>query len=232
VPFRYTFSKNKTLKEITMRLEDLAVRLVAVEAKVAALAGYGANPDIATSLEELNARLGLVECTVEILVTAKTQEHIDAIVAAPADAAPVAVEAVVALSPSADVPEAAAIVADVVTDQHEADPIVDTQVADVVAVAIVAVITAEPEVVVDPVAITAEIIQAVADAPAPAPEVVQQVIDAVVEVIATATGVAEVAPEIVQQVAEAVAVPADPALDSVEARLDAVEAKADSLLGK
>jgi len=30
---------------------------------------------------------------------------------------------------------------------------------------------------------------------------------------------------------EAVAVPADPALDAVEARLDAAEAKVDSLLG-
>jgi len=214
-----------------MRLEDLAVRLVAVEAKVASLAGYGANPDIATSLEELNARLGLLECTVEILVTAKTQEHIDAIVAAPADTAPVAIETVVALSPSADHPEAAAIVADVVTEQHEADPVEHTEVADIVAVAVVAVVTAEPEVVVDPVAITAEIIQAVADAPAPAPEVVQQIVDAVVEVIATATGVDTVAPEVVQQVVDAITAPADPALDAVEARLDVAEAKIDSLLG-
>jgi hypothetical protein len=214
-----------------MRLEDLAVRLVAVEAKVASLMGIAANSDVATALEELDARLTLVEITVDHLVAEKTQEHIDAIVAAPADAAPVAVEAVVALSPSADVPEAAAIVADVVTDQHEAEPVTDAQVAAVVAAAVVAVITAEPEVVVDAVAITAEIVQAVADAPAPAAEVAQAVVDAVVEVIATATGVAEVAPEVVQQVMEAVAVPADPALDAVEARLDAAEAKVDSLLG-
>jgi len=214
-----------------MRLEDLAVRLVAVEAKVASLMGIEANSDVATALEELDARLTLVEVTIDHLVAEKTQEHIDAIVAAPADAAPVAVETVVALSPSADVPEAAAIVADVVTDQHEAETITDAQVATVVAAAVVAVVTADPEVVVDTVAITAEIVQAVADAPAPAAEVAQAVVDAVVEVIATATGVAEVAPEVVQQVMEAVAVPADPALDAVEARLDAAEAKVDSLLG-
>jgi len=215
-----------------MRLEDLAIRLVAVEAKLASLAGYGANPDIASSLEELNARLTLVEVTVDHLVAEKTQEHIDAIVAAPADVASVAVEEVVALSPSADHAEAADIVADVVTDQHEAEPIADTQIADVVAAAVIAVVTAEPEVVVDAVAITEAIVQAVADAPAPAPEAVQAVVDAVANVIATATGVDTVAPEVIQQITQAVATPADPALDSVEARLDIAEAKVDSLLGK
>ena len=231
-----TYYQNKNFKGNTMRLEDLAVRLVAVEAKVASLAGYGANPDLAKSLEELDARLGLLECTVEILVTAKTQEHIDAIVAAPAattDGTPaVLVDAVVALSASADHAEAADIVADVITAQVEAEPVAHEEVADIVAAAVQAIVTASPEVVVDPIAITAAVVQAVTDAPAPAPEVAQAAADAVVEVIATVTGVDTVAPEIVQQVADAVAVPADPALNAIETRLDIAEAKIDSLLGK
>jgi len=219
-----------------MRLEDLAVRLVALEAKVSSLTGYGANPDIATSLEELNARLGLLECTVEMLVTNKTQEHIDAIVAASADEASVKIADVIELSPSINMPEAATIVADVVAEQHANDEILDIQIADIVSAAVMAVVTAEPEVVVDPVAITESIISAVTDAPlptsAPAPEVVQQIVDAVVDIIATATGVDTVAPEVVQQVVEAVATPADPALDAIESRLNVVESKVDSLLGK
>ena len=150
-----------------MRLEDLAVRLVTLEAKVSSLTGYGANPDIATSLEELNARLGLLECTVEMLITNKTQEHIDAIVAASADEASVKIADVIALSPSVNMPEAATIVADVVAEQHANDEILDIQIADIVSAAIMAVVTAEPEVVVDPVAITESIIAAVTDAPGP-----------------------------------------------------------------
>jgi hypothetical protein len=215
-----------------MRLEDLAVRLVSVEAKLATLTGTEVNTDNATSVEELDARLTLVEVQVDHLIAEKTQEHIDAIVTAPANDAPVEVEDVVALSPSADHADAADIVADVVTAQFEAEPIEHSEVADIVSAAVQAVVAAEPEVVTDPVAITAAIVEAVADMPAPAPEVAQQVADAVVEVIATATGVEEVAPEVVQQVVEAVATPADPALDAVEARLDAAESKVDTLLGK
>ena len=150
-----------------MRLDDLATRLVAVEAKLATLTGTTVNTDAPTTTEELDARLSVVEAQVDHLIAAKTAEHIDAIVAAPADAAPVAVEDVVALSPSADVPEAAAIVADVVADQHEADAIAEPEVAAVVAAAVAAVVSAEPEVVIDAVAITEAIIAAVADAPVP-----------------------------------------------------------------
>ena len=213
-----------------MRLEDLATRLVAVEAKLATLTGTSVNTDGATSIDELDARLSVVEVQVEQLIAVKTQEHIDAIVSAPAGDAPVEVEDVVALSPSADHAEAADIVADVVTAQAEAEPIEHSEVADIVSAAVMAVVTAEPEVVVDSVAITAAIIEAVADMPTPAPEVAQAAADAVAEVIATVTG-EEVAPEIVQQVVEAVAVPADPALDAIEARLNVAEAKVDTLLG-
>jgi phage baseplate assembly protein W len=97
---------------------------------------------------------------------------------------------------------------------------------------VVAVVTAEPEVVVDPVALTAEIVQAVADMPAPAPESIEEIVQAVADIIATATGVDAVSPEVQQQIADAVAMPADPALDDIEKRLDVAEAKVDSLLGK
>ena len=214
-----------------MRLEDLAVRLVAVEAKLATLTGTAVNTDNATSIDELDARLSVVEVQVDRLITVQTQEHIDSIVSAPAGDAPVEVEDVVALSPSADHAEAADIVADVVTAQVEAEPVDHPEVADIVSAAVVAVVTAEPEVVVDSVAITAAIIGAVADMPTPSPEVAQAAADAVTDVIATVTG-EEVAPEVQQQIADAVAMPADPALDDIEKRLDVAEAKVDSLLGK
>jgi len=43
-----------------MRFEDLAARLVAVEAKLANLTGTTVNTDNATSVEELDARLSVV----------------------------------------------------------------------------------------------------------------------------------------------------------------------------
>jgi len=213
-----------------MRFEDLAARLVAVEAKLATLTGTSVNTDNATSIEELDARLSLVEVQVDQLVFEQTEKHIDAIVYSPADEAPLEVEDVVALSPSADHAEAADIVADVVTAQYEAAAIVNPEVADVIAAAVVAVVTAEPEVVIDPVAITAAIMEAVADMPAPAPEVAEEVKAAIEEIIVAATGEA-VTPEVQQQIVEAVATPADPALDAIEARLNVAEAKVDNLLG-
>ena len=214
-----------------MRLEDLAARLVAVEAKLATLTGTTVNTDSATSIEELDARLSVVEVQVDQLIAVQTQEHIDAIVSAPAADAPVKVEDVVALSPSADHAEAADIVADVITAQIEAEPVDHEEVAEIIAAAVAAVVTAEPEIVVNSVAITEAIVAAVADMPAPAPEVAQQAADAVAEIIAAATGEA-VSPTVVQQITEAIATPADPVLDAIEARLDIAEAKVDSLLGK
>ena len=215
-----------------MRLEDLATRLVAVEAKLASLTGTSVNTDNATSIEELDARLSIVEVQVDQLIAVQTQEHVEAIVAAVANDAPVAVEEVVALSPSVDHVEAAEIVANVVTAQTEAEAVAHEEVADIVSAAVMAVVTAEPEVVVDPVAITEAIMEAVADMPTPAPEVAQEVAAAVAEIIAKATGVEEVAPEVTQQIVEAVATPADPALDAIEERLNVAEAKVDFLLGK
>jgi len=220
-----------TLKEHHMRLEDLAARLVSVEAKLATLTGTSVNTDNATSVEELDARLTLVEVQVDQLIAEKTEAQIDAIIASLANDAPFEVEEVVALSPSADHAEAADIVADVVTAQFEAEPVEHSEVADIVSAAVMAVVAAEPEVVVDPVAITAAIIAAVADMPTPAPEVAQAAADAVAEVIAAATG-EEVAPEVHAEIAQAVATPADPVLDAFEERLNAAEAKVDTLLGK
>jgi len=214
-----------------MRFEDLAARLVAVEAKLATLTGTEVNTDNATSIEELDARLSIVEVQVDHLIAVQTQEHVDAIVAAPAGDAPVEVEDVVALSPSADHADAADIVADVVTAQVESELVEHSDVADIVSAAVMAVVTAEPEVVVDPVAITAAIVDAVADMPTPAPELAEEIAAAVAQVIATATG-EEVAPEVHADIAAAIATPADPALDVIEARLNVAEAKVDSLLGK
>jgi len=214
-----------------MRLEDLAARLVAVEAKLATLTGTEVNTDNATSIEELDARLSIVEVQVDQLIAVHTQESIDAIVAAPAGDAPVEVEDVVALSPSADHAEAADIVADVLTAQVEAELVEHSEVADIVAAAVMAVVTADPEVVVDTVAITSAIIDAVAEMPTPAPEVAQEVAAAVAEVIAIATGEV-VAPEVHEDIVAAISAPADPALDAIEQRLNVAEAKVDSLLGK
>jgi ribonuclease E len=214
-----------------MRFEDLAARLVAVEAKLANLTGTTVNTDSATSIEELDARLSIVEVQVDQLISAKIQSQVEAIVAAPAADAPVAVEAVVALSASSDVPAAADIVADVVTAQVEALSVEHTEVADIIAAAVMAVVEANPEVVVDTAAITEAIMTAVAEMPAPAPEVAAEAAAAVAEIIAAATG-EEVTSEVHQQVAEAVAAPADLALDAIEHRLNVAEAKVDSLLGK
>jgi len=223
--------RTHNFKERHMRLEDLAARLVAVEAKLATLTGTAVNTDNATSVEELDARLSVVEAQVDQLIAVQTTSHIDEIVAAPAGDAPVEVEDVVALSPSANHAEAADIVADVLTAQVEAEQIDNSEVADIVTAAVMAVVTAEPEVVVDTAAITAAIIDAVAEMPAPAPEMAQEVAAKIAEVIATATG-EEVAPEVHDDIFAAIATPADPALDAIEQRLNVAEAKVDSLLGK
>jgi len=217
-----------------MRFEDLAARLFSVEAKLATLTGTSVNTDNAKSIEELDTRLSVVEGQVDRLIAVKTQEHVDAIVAAAAQAVEniqAAVAEVVALSPSVDHADAADIVADVVTAQAEAPAVEHSEVAEIVSAAVQAVVAAEPEVVMDPVAITAAIMEAVADMPVPAPEVAAEVAAAVAEVIAAATG-EEVAAEVHSDIVDAVATPADPVLDAIEARLNVAEAKVDTLLGK
>ena len=214
-----------------MRLEDLAVRLVAVEAKLASLTGTSVDTINATSIEELDARLSVVEVQVDHLIAEKTQEHIENIIFAPADEAPVSVETVLSFSPSVDVPQAAAIVTDVLVAQTESDAVANPEIADIVAAAVMAVVTAEPEVVTDSVAITAAIMEAVAEMPAPEPEVAPIVAAAIADIIAAATG-EEVPSSVHEDIAEAIVTPADPALDDIEARLDVAEAKVDSLWGQ
>jgi tetrahydromethanopterin S-methyltransferase subunit G len=215
-----------------MRFDDLATRLVAVEAKLATLTGTTVNSDTPATIADLDSRLSVVEVQVDHLIAEKTQEHIDAIVSAPADAAPVTVDQIVALSPSADVPEAAAIVSNVVAAQQSADAITDDNAAAAVAAAVSAVVTADPAVVTNSEAITIAITSAVAEVPAPAPEVAAATSAMVADIIATATGVDKVSTAIQAQVAVAVATPSDADLDAIEARLNAVEPKIDSLLGK
>ena len=216
-----------------MRLEALAARLVAVEVKLATLTGTSVNTDLPTNNAELDARLSAVEAQVNTLVAAKTQEHIDAIVSAAADSSSAKVEDVVALSPSANVPEAADIVADVVDQQIATQAIDDAEVAVIVAAAVNAVVTADPEVVMDPAAITEAITNAVAEAPVPSPEVVQAAAEAVADVIAAATGsINDVSPAVQAEIMQAIVSHADPELDTLEVRLETVEQKVDNLLGK
>ena len=214
-----------------MRFEDLAARLVAVEAKLATLTGTVANTDIIDDVAEFDQRLSVVEVQVDQLIALKTQEQVAVLVATPAAAATVAVEEVVLLSPSVDDAEAVLVVEDVLHAQHEAEAIDNPEVAVVVAAAVAAVVAADPEVVKDPEAVAALIKEAVAEAPVPSAEAVAATAEAVAAVVAAATG-AEVAPEVKEELAVAVAAPADPVLDGLEARLAVAEAKVDSLLGK
>ena len=214
-----------------MRLYDLAVRLAAVETKLATLTGTVANTDIIDDVDEFDQRLSIVEVQVDQLIALKTQEQISAIVAAPATEVAGALEQVVVLSPSANDAEAVMIVEDVVQAQIEAIAIENPEIAVVVAAAIAAVVTADPEVVKDSEAVTILITEAVAEAPVPSADVVQAAVDAVAVIVAAATG-EEVAPEVKEELAVAVAAPADPFLDSIEERLAVAEAKVDNLLGK
>ena len=215
-----------------MRLDDLAVRLVAVEAKLASLTGIIANGDAPTNYDDLDARLSVVETTVDHLITEKAQGHIETIVSAAAGDAPVSINQVVALSPSANNSEASSLVSGVLAGQIQSDAVTDSHVAGIVTAAIVAVVSAEPEVVTNPQAITQTIVDAVAEQKAPEVELTKEAVNGVANIISTVTGVEEVAPKVLADVAEAVAKPVDPALDGIEQRLDVAEQKVDSLLGK
>jgi hypothetical protein len=118
-----------------------------------------------------------------------------------------------------------------VAAQHEADAIDHPEVAEIVKAAVLAVVTADPEVVTDPEAITAAITAAVAEMPAPTAEAAEEITAAVAHIVSIATGEA-VNSEVHQQIFEAVSAPADSALDDIEHRLIVAEAKVDSLLGK
>jgi tetrahydromethanopterin S-methyltransferase subunit G len=196
------------------------------------LTGIVANGDAPTNYDDLDARLSVVETTVDHLITEKAQEHIETIVSAVAGGAPVSIDQVVALSPSANDLEASSLVSDVLAGQILSDAVTDADVASIVAAAISAVVSAEPEVVTNPEAITQAIMNAVAEQRAPEFELTKEAVNAVAEIISTVTGVEEVAPKVLATVAEAIAEPVDPKLDDIEHRLDQAEQKVDSLLGK
>ena len=214
-----------------MRLQELAARLVVVETKLATLTGVEPNTSSPTSVEELDSRLSVVEVQVDRLLAEKAEKRVADIVAAPADKASVSVADVVALSASSNVPQAAEIVADVVAVQMEAPAIQDPEVAAIVTTAIKAVISADPEVVADPEAIKAVIIETVAHMPAPASDAEDKVTAAIAEVVAAATG-QEVTIDVREEIRDAVITPSDSALDTIEARLIVAEEKVESLLGK
>ena len=117
-------------------IQNLAERLSAVETKLATLSGLQASGVDASSIQELDIRLSIVESTVDELISKPTADAVAALVAAPADEAPTPVASVVALSPSATVPDAAAIVSEVVAAQAAVDAPLSSEVADVVTAAI------------------------------------------------------------------------------------------------
>jgi len=170
-------------------IQSLAERLTAVELKLTTLAGLTA-PDVdASSIQELDIRLSIVEKAVDELIAKPAVDAVAALVAAPADQPPASVASIVALSPSATVPEAATIVSEVVSAQAAAEAPEHPEVADVVTTAITAIVTAKAEVVTDPEALTFAITDAIVDLPTiKDPEIAQAAIDAIAAIIETATG--------------------------------------------
>jgi hypothetical protein len=217
-----------------MRLEQLATRLSILESKVSFLmTGEYTTPastDNVTAMD-IDARLTLVETTVDMLVAQKTQEVMATIATADSsDGTTPSVDAIVALSPSATFPEASDIVNAVVQSQVELPAIESETAAAAVATAVATVVTAQPEVVTDADKMTDTILDAIADQPAvPAGTEADQAVEAVSAIIASVTG-EEITEEVKAQITEAVTSEPDSALDAIEARLDAVEAKYNTLV--
>jgi hypothetical protein len=217
-----------------MRLEQLATRLSIIESKVSFLmTGEYTTPastDNVTAMD-IDARLTLVETTVDMLVAQKTQEVMSSIATADSsDGTTASVDAIVALSPSATFPEASDIVSAVVQSQVELPAIESESAAAAVATAVATVVTAQPEVVTDADKMTDTILNAIADQPAvPAGTEADQAVEAVSAIIASVTG-EEVTEEVKAQIMDAVTSEPDSALDAIEARLDVVESKYNTLV--
>jgi hypothetical protein len=211
-----------------MRLDELASRLIILESKVNYLSTgvYNVLP-VASDITELDARLTMLETTVDMLVAQKTNE-VMATVASTEGTTP-DVETIVSLSPSATFPEASEIVTAIVQSQVELPAIESEAVAGAVATAITAVVTAQPEVVTEPTDMTDAILVALTDYQAECDETeIVSAVEMVSEIISNA-GV-EITEEIKEQIAIAIGAQPDPALDAIEARLDEVEAKYSSLV--
>jgi len=216
-----------------MRLDQLATRVVILESKLNFLmTGEYTAPasfDNPTS-SDIDARLSLVEATVDMLVAKKTQEVMASIATSDSsDGTSASVDAVVALSPSATFPEASDIVSAVVQSQVELPAIESETAAAAVATAVATVVTAQPEVVTDADKMTDAILDAIANQPAVSEEEADQAVEAVAAIIASVTG-EEITEEVKAQITEAITSEPDSSLDAIEARLDAVEAKYNTLV--
>jgi hypothetical protein len=216
-----------------MRLNQLASRVAILESKVNFLmTGEYVTPvsfENVTAID-IDARLTLVETTVDMLVAQKTQEVMTTIATADSsDGTTPSVDAIVALSPSATFPEASEIVSAVVQSQVELPAIESETAAAAVATAVATVVTAQPEVVTDADKMTDAILDAIANQPAVSAEEADQAVEAVAVIISSITG-EEITEEVKAQITEAVTSEPDSTLDAIETRLNAVEAKYNTLV--
>jgi len=217
-----------------MRLEQLATRLSILESKVSFLmTGEYTTPastDNVTAMD-IDARLTLVETTVDMLVAQKTQEVMSSIATADSsEGTTPSVDAIVALSPSATFPEASDIVSAVVQSQIELPAIESEVVAETVSTVVTTIITAQPEVVTDSEMMINTILDVLSNQPAIAEgDEANQAIDAVSAIISNIIG-EEISEEVKAQIVDAITSDSDPLLDAIEARLDAVESKYNTLV--
>ena len=214
-----------------MRLEQLATRIALLESKVNFLITGELTPVSVDGItvETIDARLSLVEITVDMLLVQKTKEVMISVASSEATEAP-SVEAIVALSPSATFPEASEIVAAVIESQIQLPAIESDAVTATVATAITTILTAEAEVVTDSAKMIETILDALTNQPAIADGTdAEQAIEAVSAIIASLTG-EEITEEIKAQIVDAIVSDSDPLLDSIETRLDIVEAKYNTLV--
>ena len=189
-----------------------------------------ASTDNVTAMD-IDARLTLVETTVDMLVAQKTQEVMSSIATADSsEGTTPSVDAIVALSPSATFPEASDIVSAVVQSQIELPAIESEVVAETVSTVVTTVITAQPEVVTDSEMMINTILDVLSNQPAIAEgDEANQAIDAVSAIISNIIG-EEISEEVKAQIVDAITSDSDPLLDAIEARLDAVESKYNTLV--
>jgi len=216
-----------------MRLEQLATRIALLESKVNFLMTGEFTPVSVDGInvETIDARLSVVETTVDMLVAQKTKEIMTSIASADAsEGVTIGTEAIVALSPSATFPEASDIVSAVVESQVNLPAIDSEEASALVATAMTTIITAQPEVVIN----SDLMVNTILDALTNQPSIVEgtdadQVIDAISVIITNITG-EEVSEEVKLQIQNAIFSESDPLLDDIEARLDVVEAKYNTLV--
>jgi len=217
-----------------MRLEQLATRLSILESKVSFLmTGEYTTPastDNVTAMD-IDARLTLVETTVDMLVAQKTQEVMSSIATSDSsEGTTPSVDAIIALSPSATFPEASDIVSAVVQSQIELPAIESEVVAETVSTVVTTVITAQPEVVTDSEMMINTILDVLSNQPAIAEgDEANQAIDAVSTIISNIIG-EEISEEVKAQIVDAITSDSNPLLDAIEARLGAVESKYNTLV--